>query len=81
MRGRLAPLGDLGSGDAMSAESKRRQKLCRDAGCFCTERGFNKEIAYLREALEFYADSENYGYKMDCDNGKIARDALEYKYD
>jgi hypothetical protein len=36
----------------MSAESNRRQKLCRDAGCFCTREGFNREIAHYREALE-----------------------------
>jgi hypothetical protein len=43
----------------MSAESNRRQKLCRDAGCFCTREGFNKEIAQLREALTGYVKAQS----------------------
>jgi hypothetical protein len=51
MRGRLYPLGDLGSGDAAMREHERRQLLCRRSGCFCTEEDAMSEPT--PEAIKF----------------------------
>jgi hypothetical protein len=71
MRGRLAPLGDLGSGDAMTwpTEAERQARLHKRAGCNCTEEEAMPidpdEVKAVHYEVE-NSGADNYCWKCQC---------------